>query len=136
MAGDERLMAAEMSALMFHRATGHIRAFKSGYLEEMEAWDAEALKRSAVNGLKRLDADAASMVTARSGMTAKEVAAMFAQDTWLDAREAMASGIATGLVPESADEGEDAPSGDEPAGSGRADIGGGSRQAVSQRRVR
>ena len=101
MAGDRREMAAEMSTIMFHRSMGLLLVLASGNADDLAAVDVSKAQANAVNPLRRIDKDIASMLVARSGMDEKAVAKILKQDSYFDAKEAMERGIATDLVSES-----------------------------------
>lgn len=86
MAGDEILMG-DGSFIMIHNAW----AVAIGNRHDM---------RAASEQLEPFDAAMADVYAARTGMSAKDAAAMMDKETWIGARKAVDDGFATGLLEE------------------------------------
>lgn len=86
MAGDEILMG-DGSFIMIHNAW----AVAIGNRHDM---------RAASDQLEPFDAAMADVYAARTGMSAKDAAAMMDKETWIGARQAVEDGFATGMIEE------------------------------------
>ena len=107
--GADRLLMGRGAQLMIHRASN--LAILMGNAEQLRAQLAEAEKM--VDKLDKLDASMAEIYAAKSGLATDETMALMAKETYMSAKQAVASKMADGLAEDkdmpASEEGEDMP---------------------------
>ena len=106
LAGNKRLVAPYMAQIMFHHALSFIDILVRGYKETLEKVDTEEPKRQILQILQNLDDDITDLMVAKTAMDAEKADAIMVEERFINRKEALELGIATGVDEDPGNEGD------------------------------
>ena len=122
LAGDERLMSEYLSQVMFHYALSWIDILAFGNRAKLEGVDCESPKAKVLQVLQNLDDDITEVLVAKSDLDSERAGEIMTEERFLGKKEALETGVATGVDAKGGDKDEPKDSANEKAASDAAEV--------------